>query len=79
MNELPNNELLSAAELAELTGCNRRTTQIEWLTTHGWVYVLAQSGLPKVSRLYMRSRLGVAVGGAPPLSTPTEPDWGAVR
>jgi len=78
--ELPAAELLSETEIEEITGCQRRRDQAEWLTTRGWVFELSRGGRPIVSRLYFRMRLaGVSPSAILPAALPAEPNWNAVR
>lgn len=50
-------EILSADELASITGCARKEQQIKWLVSKGWKYDTNVTGKPVVGRLYTRMKL----------------------
>lgn len=81
MTDLPSSEILSEAEVEELTGSPRRHCQIEWLTTKGWIFEVSRGGRPIVSRYYFRLRMaGIQVSAAGGMALGTaEPDWSGVR
>ena len=54
------NLFLTAEELADLTDAAMRSKQIEWLTSHGWIFEVSRLGNPKVLRAYAEARLGLA-------------------
>ena len=57
-------EMLTRAELTEITGATRRCDQIGWLDAKGWRYVQTKAGEPVVGRLYARLILaGISVQG----------------
>ena len=57
-------EMLTRAELSEITGASRRCDQIGWLDAKGWRYVQTKAGEPVVGRLYARLMLaGISVQG----------------
>lgn len=57
-------EMLTKAELGEITGAARRSDQIEWLDAKGWRYVQTKAGEPIVGRLYARLKLtGISIQG----------------
>lgn len=65
--------LLTPEELADLTDRPQPKRQIEWLTRHGWTFEIGDSGRPKVSADYARSKLnGLQV------KKQWEPDWSKV-
>lgn len=56
--EMPiDDEILSSEELAQITGCARKTDQIDWLCGNDWTYHKNKAGEPIVGRLYTRLRL----------------------
>lgn len=64
-------ETLSPGEVAEITGCSRSGTQIEWLVTNGWTYHTTRAGAPIVGRMYARLRLA----GITPAALTTTGGW----
>lgn len=64
--------LLTSDELVELTESAKRSLQIAWLTSHGWVFELSRLGNPKVLRAYAEQKLGLATGAQ---AGQTEPDF----
>lgn len=50
-------ELLTADELAEVTGRKHIASQREWLDKNSWTYVVNAAGKPIVGRWYARMRL----------------------
>lgn len=63
-------EILTEAEVANLTGLKSRARQIKWLQDQGWKHALAAGGRPIVGREYLRYKLG----GVKPKAEPT-PQW----
>jgi hypothetical protein len=66
-------ELLTADELAEITGYKAAGSQRAWLADHGWPYVVNAAGRPVVGRWAARLRLaGVqpTAAGVLPASRP---------
>jgi hypothetical protein len=63
MFELPiESETLTAEEIAQTSGCQRRSEQVEWLTCNGWAFHKNRAGAPIVGRFYARLRMaGVRV------------------
>jgi len=56
--EMPlSSEVLSPGEVAEITGCGRRSDQIQWLTDNAWTFHKTKAGNPIVGRLYARLKL----------------------
>lgn len=53
--------MLTAAELAELTGYRSPAWQAKWLNAHGWKFEQGRDG-PKVLRAYRDQRMGVTAG-----------------
>ncbi len=73
--EIPlGSELLTADEVAEITGTQRRPQQIEWLKQKQWVHHINRAGTPIVGRLYARMKMaglnmqGPEVAWSPDLS-----------
>lgn len=54
---MADSELLSADELAEVTGYSHIARQKEWLDKNGWAYVVNAAGRPIVGRWFARLRL----------------------
>jgi hypothetical protein len=50
-------ETLSEEELSEISGCSRKTEQIDWLSKNGWLFVKTKGNEPRVGRLYARLKL----------------------
>lgn len=50
-------ETLTADEVTTITGCLRRTDQVEWLTANDWAFHKNRAGDPIVGRLYARLKL----------------------
>lgn len=72
--ELPlNSETLSDEEVSEISGCSRKSDQIEWLAKNGWVFFQNRSGTPKIGRLYARLRMAGINPAA--LATPAAGGW----
>lgn len=65
-------ETLSPAEVRELSGCFRRSGQIDWLKRNGWVHFLNRAGMPIIGRQYARMRLA----GIDPANTKPAQDAG---
>jgi hypothetical protein len=58
MFELPlPSETLSADEVSEISGCSRKSDQIDWLSQNGWVFIRNRAGAPIIGRLYARLKL----------------------
>ncbi|MDE2470454.1 MAG: DUF4224 domain-containing protein [Bradyrhizobium sp.] len=51
------NLLLTAAEMAELTGYTRHADQRKWLQSKGWAFEVARTGRPMVARSYFDARM----------------------
>lgn len=67
--------LLTADDLAELTGYRSPQGQRRWLDDRGWRYEVARDGSPRVARAYFLMRMGLPVTD----STVTKPDWTAIK
>ncbi len=52
-----NSETLSLDEVHEITGCARKSEQINWLMNNGWEFHTNRAGEPIVGRLFARLRL----------------------
>ena len=63
-------EILTEAEVANLTGLKSRARQIKWLQDQGWKHALAAGGRPIIGREYLRYKLG----GVKPKVEPA-PQW----
>jgi len=50
-------ETLSPDEVGEISGCARKSDQVDWLTSNRWVFFKNRAGTPVVGRLYARMRL----------------------
>ncbi len=56
--EIPlQSETLSQDELHDISGCARKTDQVDWFKRNGWVFHQNRAGLPVVGRLYARMKL----------------------
>lgn len=67
---------LTAAELCELTGYKRHADQRKWLTTRAWLFEVAATGKPVVSRNYAEIRLG---SGEKPVTAKWRPNVASIR
>jgi hypothetical protein len=71
-------ETLTSEEIVQITGCQRRTEQVEWLTCNGWAFHKNKAGDPIVGRFYARLRMaGVRVDSM--ARTAAMPDFSKVR
>jgi hypothetical protein len=50
-------EILSPAEVAQITGHARKDKQIAWLRACGWKFFLNAAGAPIIGRWYARLKL----------------------
>lgn len=50
-------ETLSPDEIAEITGCSRRSDQVEWLSCNGWMFHKNKASEPIVGRFYARLKM----------------------
>lgn len=50
-------ETLTDDEISDISGCIRRSDQISWLKSNGWLFILNRAGAPKIGRLYARLKL----------------------
>ncbi len=64
-------EVLSASELADVTGYKHAASQRAWLEKNHWAFVTNSSGRPVVGRWYARMRLA----GIKPTQSGMEPAW----
>lgn len=72
-------ETLAAEELAQITGCARKSDQIEWLTCNGWTFHKNKAGEPIVGRMYARLRLAGITPAAMTTTGGWMPDFSNVR
>jgi hypothetical protein len=49
---------LSVDEVRELTGYKNSSSQMRWLSNHGWQFEVSRIGRPIVGRAYARQKLG---------------------
>jgi hypothetical protein len=74
MFELPlPSETLSPDEVGEISGCSRKSDQIDWLKQNGWHYLQNRAGAPIIGRLYARLKLAGINPAA--LATPEASGW----
>lgn len=64
--------LLTDEELESITGYVRHSAQARWLREHGWMFELAASGRPVVSRSYAEAKMGGA-------NSAWKPDFSGLR
>lgn len=50
-------EVLQADEICAITGCSRKSDQIDWLKSNNWRHYKNKAGEPIVGRLYARMQL----------------------
>lgn len=50
-------EILTAEEIAAMSGCSRKADQADWLASNGWTFLRNRTGEPVVGRLYARLKL----------------------
>jgi hypothetical protein len=56
--EMPiQSETLTVDELSDISGCARKSDQVDWLKRNCWVFFQNRAGIPIVGRLYARMRL----------------------
>ncbi|MBS0424573.1 MAG: DUF4224 domain-containing protein [Proteobacteria bacterium] len=67
---------LTQSELSELTDCQKRSKQTEWLDRRGWRYEVSRLGKVKVLRSYAEMRMGMPVNGEQEQTT--EPDFSSL-
>ncbi|WP_371924944.1 DUF4224 domain-containing protein [Pseudomonas sp. B1(2018)] len=68
-------EILSPAELVELTGYKAPASQKQWLIDRQWVFEVSRKR-PRVGRHYARMKLGMVIPTyLNPTPTPTAPVW----
>lgn len=74
------NDYLTAAELADLIGCqpSSRACMCRWLDKGGWPYEINRLGFPRVSRAYRDARLAGAAPATAAATTRIEPNFGAL-
>jgi len=65
-------EVLDDDELAQITGCVRKSDQAAWLKKQGWVHILNKAGIPIVGRMYARMKLA---GIDPATLSKTDAGW----
>ena len=66
---------LTESELFSVTGRQQPSAQVRWLRVNGWVFEVAGTGRPLVSRSYAEKRLGGSATDAP---APIRPDFSAI-
>ncbi|MXS82780.1 DUF4224 domain-containing protein [Nitrosomonas oligotropha] len=67
---------LTESELYQLTDCQKRSKQVEWLNKYGWKYAESRLGRVKVLRSYAEMRMGMPVKGEQEQTT--EPDFSRI-
>jgi hypothetical protein len=77
--ELPiESETLTIDEIVQITGCQRRTDQVEWLTCNGWAFHKNKIGDPIVGRFFARLKMaGIRLDSVAPSAG--MPDFSKVR
>jgi len=77
--ELPiESETLTTDEVIQITGCQRRTDQVEWLTCNGWAFHKNKIGDPIVGRFFARLKMaGIRLDSVAPSAG--MPDFSKVR
>ena len=50
-------ETLTEEEITDISGCSRKSDQVQWLSQNGWVFFQNRAGAPKIGRLYARLRM----------------------
>ena len=66
-------ETLSTDEVSEISGCSRKSDQIDWLKQNGWHFLQNRAGAPVIGRLYARLKLAGINPAA--LATPEAGGW----
>jgi len=66
-------ETLSPEEITDISGCSRKSDQIDWLSQNGWVFIKNKAGVPIIGRLYARLKLAGINPAA--LAAPDQNDW----
>ena len=71
-------ETLTPDEIVQITGCQRRTDQDEWLTCNGWAFHKNKVGDPIVGRFFARLKMaGIRLDSVAPSAG--MPDFSKVR
>lgn len=73
---MPTAEFLTDEELAILTGLERKSAQIKWLSDKGWNFITNAAGFPIVSRLYCRQKMAGEIATA---RIDEMPNFGAIK
>lgn len=71
-------ETLDPEELVKITGCSRKSDQVEWLASNGWTHHRTRAGEAVVGRLYARLKMA-GINPAAMSSGTWSPDMNAVR
>lgn len=64
-------ETLEPEEIGKISGCQRKSDQVEWLKANGWIFHKNKADDPIVGRLYARLKLA----GINPTSLVTGGGW----
>jgi len=64
-------ETLTPEEVVQITGCARKSDQVEWLTCNGWTFHRNRAGEPIIGRMYARLRMA----GITPTAIATTGGW----
>jgi hypothetical protein len=78
--EMPiDSEMLSSDEIGQITGCGRKSDQIEWLSCNGWTFHKTRAGEPVVGRLYARLKMAGITPATLAPATGWVPDFSGIR
>jgi hypothetical protein len=66
---------LSSKDLIDLTGYCNKSKQVDWLSSHGWTFVLNRFNAPIVSRAFYDLQMG-SLKNIDQAST--QPNWSAI-
>lgn len=64
-------ETLAPEEVAQITGCPRRSDQTQWLTRNHWAFHTTKAGEPIIGRMYARLKMA----GINPTALMTTGGW----
>ncbi|MCC7005008.1 MAG: DUF4224 domain-containing protein [Ottowia sp.] len=73
------NETLNSEELIHITGCVRKSDQIQWLSSNGWVFHKNKAGEAIVGRLYTRLKLSGITPSSMTMTGTWTPDFSGIR
>lgn len=74
------NVILTAEEIAAISGRERKGEQVEWLASNGWTFAKTAAGVPIVGRWYAHMKMaGVDTSTISSPAPRTTPDFSKAR